>query len=261
MFIKQQRIIGILGGVGPLAGVSLHKAIINHTKTNGTDQSHLEVHHLSRSSEISDRTEYLLGKNRVNPGNGALKTTHALWAGATHVGKKLVMGVPCNTFHSPKIWVPFLNNITKSYGSDVKVINMLHESITDIQTESEYPNVERIGILCTNGTRATNLYRNVLLSNNYKPIYVSDDIQTKIHNLVYNPVWGIKAVGSPTSTKVKDILEEAVESLIKKKVDLIVLGCTEIPLAFSDDAMNNRIKVPLFNPIDSLAKALIKNCV
>ena len=98
------------------------------------------------------------------------------------------------------------NNIINLYGTDVEIINMLHESIKDIQ--KEYPYVKRIGILCTNGTRNTNLYRNLLVSNNFEPIYVSDDIQSKVHNVIYNPIWGIKATSSPVSSEAKDILEE-----------------------------------------------------
>jgi len=257
MILKQKRIIGIVGGVGPMAGVSLHKAIINYTKTDGADQSHLEVHHLSRN--VSDRTEYLLGKTSINPCQGAMNTTRALWLGANSVGKKLVIGVPCITFHSPKIWVPFINNIINLYGTDVEIINMLHESIKDIQ--KDYPHVKRIGILCTTGTRNTNLYRNLLVSNNYDPIYVSDDIQEKVHRLIYHPVWGIKSVSSPVSSKAKYILEEAVDALIKKDVDLILLGCTELPLAFDGVRMYKDTKIPLFDPIHSLAKSLIKKCV
>ena len=48
--------------------------------------------------------------------------------------------------------------------------------------------------------------------NNYEPIYVSDDIQEKVHHLRYHPVGGVKAVSSPVSSKAKYILEEAVDS-------------------------------------------------
>ena len=38
-------IVGIGGGVGPAAGVSLHSKIIENTITDGTDQTHFEVCH------------------------------------------------------------------------------------------------------------------------------------------------------------------------------------------------------------------------
>jgi len=65
--------ICIGGGVGPMAGVYLHKSIIDNTVTNGTDQDHLEIHHFSRSHDINDRTEYLLGKVKENPAEGMFR--------------------------------------------------------------------------------------------------------------------------------------------------------------------------------------------
>ena len=57
--MEQEPVIIIGGGVGPMAGVALHEKIIEHTLTDGTDQSHLAVHHYSCSSVISDRTAFL----------------------------------------------------------------------------------------------------------------------------------------------------------------------------------------------------------
>ena len=39
----KEKIIIIGGGVGPMAGVELHKKIIENTKTSGKDQDHLQV--------------------------------------------------------------------------------------------------------------------------------------------------------------------------------------------------------------------------
>ena len=59
--IARAKIIhGIIGGVGPMAGVKLHEKIIEFTPTDGTDQSHLCVHHISQSQYIPDRTRFLL---------------------------------------------------------------------------------------------------------------------------------------------------------------------------------------------------------
>ena len=50
--MSREKIIVIGGGVGPMAGVALHGKIIENTLTDGTDQSHLEVFHFSRSPSI-----------------------------------------------------------------------------------------------------------------------------------------------------------------------------------------------------------------
>ena len=38
-----EKLIIIGGGVGPMAGVELHKKIIENTKTSGKDQEHLQL--------------------------------------------------------------------------------------------------------------------------------------------------------------------------------------------------------------------------
>ena len=49
-------------------------------------------------------------------------------------------------------------------------------------------------------------------------------------------------------------LEEAIESLIDKKADLIILGCTELPLAINTQSNKT---VPLIDSTLVLAKSLL----
>ena len=62
----QPAIIGIVGGVGPLAGLDLQAKIVAQTIA-GRDQDHLPVVSLSWPGPIPDRTEYLLGRVAENP--------------------------------------------------------------------------------------------------------------------------------------------------------------------------------------------------
>ena len=122
-------VCGIVGGVGPMAGVKLHEKIIQFTPTNGTDQSHFCVHHVSQSQYIPDRTKFILSeqKTNVNGHRGEANdgsdlrsssdiTTNPAY-GATQAVQNLIqstpryhtllVGVPCNTFHAPEIWNVF----------------------------------------------------------------------------------------------------------------------------------------------------------
>ena len=89
--------IGVLGGVGPYAGLDLMRKIFDQTEAN-CDQEHLSVIQYSLSEHIIDRTRFLLGETDENPGEaiGEIMVRMAK-AGAT------VIGVPCNTAHSPRI--------------------------------------------------------------------------------------------------------------------------------------------------------------
>jgi len=76
-------VIGIVGGVGPLAGLDLQAKIIRQTIA-GRDQEHLPVLSLSWPGPIADRTEYLLGRVAANPAHALLAQLRLLAAaGAT----------------------------------------------------------------------------------------------------------------------------------------------------------------------------------
>ena len=59
-------LLGILGGMGPEAAVYFYQLILKKTAAK-CDQDHLDVLHLSRSSDIADRTKFLLDENQNNP--------------------------------------------------------------------------------------------------------------------------------------------------------------------------------------------------
>ena len=68
-----------------------------HDQLTGT-QNPAEVHHLSRSHDIPGRPAFILGHESRNPGEGMGRTAKALAASAAANGKRVVIGVPCNTW-------------------------------------------------------------------------------------------------------------------------------------------------------------------
>ena len=92
------------------------------------------------------------------------------------------------------------------------------------------------------------------------PINVSDNIQEKVNESIYNTIWGIKANSIFISNNVIQILDEAIESLIKNHAELIILGCSELPLVYNT-FFYKKTYIPLFNPVNSLAKALVNTCI
>ena len=107
----------------------MHQKIIALTPNDGTDQDHFEVHHLSRSHDISDRTKFLLDEIDQNPADGMFRTLQACAASAKLLKRNIVFGVPCNTFHAPKIFESFEEQAQKLQGQ-VQILNMLNENYT-----------------------------------------------------------------------------------------------------------------------------------
>jgi aspartate racemase len=245
-----EKVIIIGGGVGPLAGVELHKKIIEYTLTDGTDQSHLEVYHLSCSRYIPDRTEFLLGNINTNPAQGMFRTIQIAGRALEFAGKEAVAGIPCNTFHAPEIFSPFLE-LLKRNKINVAVLHMLKETAALILQIA--PGAKNIGLMSTTGTRTAGVYNMILQPLGFKIIQVPPEVQAELHDSIYNKDWGIKAV-TPVSSRVRNNFINYAQLLVDRGAEAIILGCTEIPLALWERELAG---VVLIDPVAALARALI----
>ena len=98
-------ILGIGGGVGPSAGIGLHNKIIENTLCGGLDQGHFSTIHVSRSSSLHDRTQFLLGQTDINPGVAMAQAVYQTIVMAARANQETaIVTVPCNTFHASAIW-------------------------------------------------------------------------------------------------------------------------------------------------------------
>ncbi len=249
--MDNEKVIIIGGGVGPQAGTLLHNYIIENTLTDGTDQDHLDVYHFSRSSDIPDRTDSLKNRSASKPALGMYNTFKIAASAIKIEGRKAVGGIPCNTFHAPAILKEF-NEMMKEFESEITIVNMIEETIRGILTS--HPTVRKIGLMSTTGTREAGIYLNYLQSNGIELIEVPENIQEKLHNSIYNKEWGIKAI-TPVSIRAKNNFEDFADYLKNNGAEIIILGCTEIPLALPCKLYKN---IPLIDPMVSLARALIR---
>ena len=249
--MSREKIIVIGGGVGPMAGVALHGKIIENTLTDGTDQSHLEVFHFSRSSSIPDRTEFILGNITENPAAAMAETFAIAMEAVTRTKKKAVGGIPCNTFHSPVVFKEF-SRILRKEKVRIPVVHMLQETLVLLRTVVKPGG--RVGILSTTGTRSTGVYRSLLGPEGYSVLEVPEETQAEIQEAIYNRTWGIKAV-SPVTEKARETVRSMAHLLIRGGAEAVILACTELPLAMPEQSFQG---VTLVDPVVALARALIR---
>lgn len=251
-------IICIGGGVGPMAGVDLHKKIINNTKAT-SDKDHLNVFHFSFSSYIEDRTEFLKGNVLTNPAIGMFETIQYLYESFNHEEeygtKKVVLGIPCNTFHAPQIF-DFFIDLLVLYSINIQVVNMIDETIYFIK--EKHFNIKNIGLLSTTGTRDFNVYDQKINNHSLNITKLPDDLQEKLHRAIYSTTYGIKAKSNPVSPQAISDIKLCADYLIAHGAEVIVLGCTELPLVFSEKKYRS---YPIIDTVDVLAKALIREVV
>ena len=235
--------IGIVGGMGPHAGIDLVNKIFNLTKAN-KDQDHLPIAIQSTPHLISDRTDFLSGNSDVNPAIAIVEIINTL-----HNQGANLIGISCNTAHAEPIFKEIITRIPK----EVEIIHMIHEVAKYIN--KCFPSAKKIGILSTTGTFISNVYPDCLSKYGLTGIQVSKEIQLNcINPAIYSETYGIKSRSNPVSSKALKNLMTGINYLDNKGADIIIMGCTEIPLALKNNKINGK---PLIDSTKILARALI----
>lgn len=273
-------ILGILGGMGPQAGVNLHRAIISNTLSQG-DSEHLRVIHLSFSSDIGDRTTFSKKHTPTRQYTERLvNLVRSLSSIASSLNTSCVIGVPCNTFHSPVIWDTFQEHVRESVpttsrctatsqshirlrggtkakekSGTVHLLNMASLTVDKIQSMVSLEGIRAVGILCTTGTRDARVYSSPLTSIGVRVIELSVKDHDLLQQTIYHPDTGLKALSHATEAHVER-LKSLIVSLRHRGADAVLLGCSELEIALPYTYCDG---VLLIKPVEILARTMIQN--
>ena len=238
--------IGIVGGVGPYAGLDLATKVFDQTIANN-DQSHLPLALLSIPHAIQDRTAFLAGQTDINPGYAIAEIIGKLEAmGAT------VVGIPCNSAHAPRIFDVIRAQLA-AMGSRTRLLNMIEEVANYLA--AHHPDIQRVGLLCTTGTAQSGVYPETLASLGLDVFAPEADLQDLVQAAIYDPAAGIKAQSFPVTEWARDRLLHVANALRERGAMAVVLGCTEIPLAIPEARVAD---LPAIDATLILARALVR---
>jgi len=221
--------IGILGGMGPEATVDLYRHIIDLTPAV-IDQDHIKVLIYS-NPKIPDRTEAIVAGGK-SPLPYLIESAGLLekWGAG-------IIAIPCNTAHH------YLTEIQKQTG--IPILNMVEETCSDLR--ARMPEIHTVGLLAIEGTLRSGMYHRVMAEAGVKVLVSENTEQQRIQSAIAQ----VKAGSADRSTQ--EIFESAAKRLIHSGAQVIILGCTEVPLAFDSDAIDR----PCLNPTRILAQAAV----
>ena len=250
MNAQKEKTIGIVGGMGPRAGVALLNSLIDQTPAN-IDQEHLNTLLVSFPKNIADRTSFLEGEVGINPGFEIAAIVKRLIASGAEV-----IGLACNTSHVPKIFEVVRTEVNK-FNNEIKLLNMPGE-VGNYLCEN-YPEVIKIGVMTTNGLYRDGLYKSLLQKLGYESVVPNFDFQNDIiHRMIYDTSIGIKAHSTRITHDAHVLLERALSFFKNQNCGAVILGCTELSLLLNQD------KIQGLHIIDStkcLARALINEAI
>jgi aspartate racemase len=223
------KVIGILGGMGPEASAFYYTQLIKRTKAN-KDQDHFHVI-IEANPKIPDRTKSILGLGD-SPLPELIKSIERL-----NLMKLDQAFITCLTSHY------FFPELVKH--ANFELINALE----CLNTQLHKDGIKRVGLLATSGTIKTQLFNQYL--KDIEVIVPSDTIQTNyVMDAIYHPETGIKSghvEGYPISQ-----LIHAGQSLIESGAEVLIGGCTEISMVLKKEMFSVALYDPMIVTIDIL---------
>jgi aspartate racemase len=229
-----EKFVGILGGMGPGATVTMFQNILRATPAQA-DQDHLRML-IYNNPKIPDRTAAICHQ-AADPLPALIASARLL----EQAGVDFIV-IPCVTAHY------FYEGIQAAVA--VPILHIVKETL---QFASEhYPECTTIGLLSTMGTVRTGLFQR--FSKEWG-IRILTPPETMIQQHVMQAIYHVKAgvvSGEPTKQ-----LRDAAEYLIQSGAQAIIAGCTEIPLALTE----RDVATPFLDPLKILARVVVRKAV
>lgn len=199
--------IGILGGMGPLATVDIFKKIVTMTEAH-CDNEHIPII-IDNNTLIPDRTSHIMGRGESPVGELVRSALRLQGMGADAII------IACNTAHY------YYDEVVKHV--KIPVINMIEETAKEILKNR--PEVKRVGLIATEGTCKAGVYKNMFDRFGIDLIQPDPENEQHIMDVIYGIKKGLKDI-DPTDFK------HALKELKHQGAETLILGCTEIPIAF-----------------------------
>jgi len=228
---NRQALVGVLGGMGPAATADFYTKLVRRTPAT-RDQDHLRVVIWAdptvpdRVSSVRDGTDtaypaLLYGAERLRE------------AGAT------LAAMPCHTAHF------FLDRLQAD--SNLRFVDMVDETVAAVNGRVDP--VRRVGLLATAGTLTSGLYQKRLADAGVGVVTPDDDTQQRLAR-------AIAFVKSDDARSARPLVEQAIGHLRDAGADVVVLACTELPLALAGSEFADGATV--LDPTDLLALAVVR---
>ena len=238
--------IGILGGMGPLATADFFHKVIAATPAS-SEEGHVPLL-IQSDPRIPSRPEAIL--------RGGESPLAALLAGRDRLiaAGAIALAMPCNTAH---FWFAELQQ-----GCAVPFLSIV--DATCAEAASLAGPGAHVGLIATGATLATHLFDQRLEQMGFVPLLPEEGDMTAL------VLPAIALVKAGRAAEGGQMIEQAARALLAKGATTVVLACTETPLAL--DAVQSPLRAQCVDSTGALARACVawwqttgskrvKNCV
>jgi len=223
--------IGVLGGMGPAASAHFYQLLLKYSqKIYGAVQDDEYPQIIINSLALTGSTEKGMEENelivrQLSEGIKALEKSNSDF-----------IVIPCNSVHN------VINELRKK--SDLPIISII-EKVSEAVIKSA---VKKVLVLASETTDKYGLYDH-LSENDIEILKPDKSLRKKVTKLILSAM-GNKEV----NLSKKAVINEINKLLTQGKIDSVILGCTELPLAISQKDTNATV----FDSLEILAKAALE---
>ena len=230
MNMKKSPVLGILGGLGPMATVYFYELLTRHTDA-ACDQDHIDIIINSHAS-TPDRSAFITGRSDEDPLAVMVDDIRRMKTYGADI-----VAIPCNTAHY------FYDKLKAS--TDLPILNIMEETAATLASIG----VKRAGILATDGTVYSGTYDRFLSAHGIDCISPSGEDQKTVMRIIYDDIKNGK-------TPDVDAFLAVSERLRATGADALILGCTELSL------IKRQYSLPkhYIDSLDVLAARAIEAC-
>ena len=207
--------LGVLGGMGPLATADFLAKLVQKTPAS-IDQEHVPVL-LYGDCTTPDRTAAVIGTgpSPIDKLLAGIRFHNEAGVGA--------ICIPCNSAHC---WYDEM-----AAASGVRLFHIVKASVEQVRLKKS--DARLVGVLSTYGTHQMGIYKNTLNDMGFEVLSPSEE---EFSTLVSPGIALIKANRLPEA---EQVFAKASSLLVGRGAEVIILGCTEIPLGMREQCKAN----------------------
>jgi aspartate racemase len=208
--------IGVLGGMGPLATVDFFSKVIEATPA-ASDGDHVPLL-IQSDPRIPARPAAIL--------TGGKSPLEALLAGRDRLitAGAIALAMPCNTAH---FWHKDL-----ARGCPVPFLSIVDACCHELGSLA--PRGSTVGIIATRATLAAQIFDESLIAQGYTLAFPDD---FEMDELILPAIVLVKAGRASEGGR---LIEQAVNCLLSRGASVVILACTETPVAL--DAIQSNLR-------------------
>lgn len=229
-----EKVIGIMGGMGPEAGADLFLQITAATHAK-TDTDHLHII-MDSNPKMPSRQDAIL-RGTESPVPAMIEVARNL----VRAGADAVI-IGANTAHY------FYDEVAAAV--PVPFLHIIDEAVQE--TRRRVPGIRRLGVMATTAAMQAGVYEKSCGKFGIEVMAVPEDVQSRMQAAIFDHDYGFKYNGR-TERCVSEA-EAVAQYLIGQGAEALIMGCTEIPLILGDAAFS----VPLVDPNKTIAEAAVR---